>query len=126
MERNVKFYKCPICGNVIGLISGDAKHMSCCGKEMQELKPNTVDAAQEKHVPVYTVVGDFIDVKVGEVEHPMQEDHYIMWIAQVSDRQTTRVRLKPGEKPECRLQYIPNSEIYAYCDKHGLWMTEVK
>ena len=101
MERNVKFYKCPICGNVIGLISGDAKHMSCSGKEMQELKPNTVDAAQEKHVPVYTVVGDFIDVKVGEVEHPMQEDHYIMWIAQVSDRQTTRVRLKPGEKPEC-------------------------
>lgn len=126
MERNVKFYKCPICGNVIGLISGDAKHMSCCGKEMQELKPNTVDAAQEKHVPVYTVVGDFIDVKVGEVEHPMQEDHYIMWIAQVSDKQTTRVRLNPGEKPECRLQYIPNSEIYAYCDKHGLWMTEVK
>ena len=66
MERNVKFYKCPICGNVIGLISGDAKHMTCCGSEMDELKANTVDADLEKHIPVCTVVGDFLEVKVGE------------------------------------------------------------
>ena len=126
MEKNVRFYKCQKCGNVIGLINGDAKHMTCCGSEMEELKANTVDAALEKHIPVCTVVGDFLEVKVGEVEHPMQEDHYIMWIAQVSDNQTTRVRLHPGEKPVAKFQYIPGAEVYAYCDKHGLWMAEVK
>ena len=52
MEKNVRFYKCKICGNVIGLISGDMKHMACCGSEMEEIIPNTVDAAVEKHVPV--------------------------------------------------------------------------
>ena len=117
MESNVKFYKCEDCGNVIGLISGNIECMTCCGHKLTELKPNTVDAAVEKHVPVITRDGDFIEVK---------EDHSIMWVAQVSENQTTRVRLKPGEKPMARFQYIPNSIVYAYCDKHGLWMKEVK
>ena len=113
MAQNVKFYKCKICGNVIGLISGDAKHMTCCGNEMEELVANTTDAAVEKHVPVCNKVGDFIEVKVGEVEHPMAEDHYIMWIAQVSENQTTRIRLNPGDKREAKFLYIPNSTVYA-------------
>ena len=126
MERNTVFYKCPICGNIIGLINGDINHIRCCGVEMELMVANSQDAATEKHVPVYEKEGDEIIVRVGEVEHPMEEDHYIMWIAQVSDNETTRVRLKPGQKPEARLKYIPNSTVYAYCNKHGLWKTEVK
>ena len=125
-ERNTVFYKCPICGNIIGLIDGDIKHMRCCGKEMELLVANSQDAATEKHVPVYEKDGDEIIVRVGEVEHPMVEDHYIMWIAQVSDNKTTRIRLHPNQKPEVRFKYIPNSTIYAYCNKHGLWKTEVE
>ncbi len=125
-ERNTVFYKCPICGNIIGLIDGDIKHMRCCGKEMELLVANSQDAATEKHVPVYEKDGDEIIVRVGEVEHPMVEDHYIMWIAQVSDNKTTRIRLHPNQKPEVRFKYIPESTIYAYCNKHGLWKTEVE
>ena len=123
-EKNTVFYKCPICGNIIGLIDGDINHMRCCGKEMELLVANSQDAATEKHVPVYEKDGDEIIVRVGEVEHPMVEDHYIMWIAQVSDNQTTRIRLHPNQKPEVRFKYIPESTIYAYCNKHGLWKTE--
>lgn len=127
MERkNTVFYKCEICGNIIGLIDGDINHIKCCGKDMELLVANSQDAATEKHVPVYEKDGDEIIVKVGEVEHPMAEDHYIMWIAQVSENQTTRVRLHPNQKPEARFKYIPNSTIYAYCNKHGLWKTEVE
>lgn len=125
-ERNTVFYKCPICGNIIGLIDGDIKHMRCCGKEMELLVANSQDAATEKHVPVYEKDGDEIIVRVGEVEHPMVEDHYIMWIAQVSDNKTARIRLHPNQKPEVRFKYIPESTIYAYCNKHGLWKTEVE
>ena len=125
-ERNTVFYKCPICGNIIGLIDGDIKHMRCCGKEMELLVANSQDAATEKHVPVYEKDGDEIIVRVGEVEHPMVEDHYIMWIAQVSDNKTTRIRLHPNQKPEVRFKYIPESTIYAYCNKHGLWKTGVE
>ena len=126
MERNTVFYKCPICGNIIGLISGDINHIRCCGVEMELMVANSQDAATEKHVPVYEKEGDNLIVRVGEVEHPMEEDHYIMWIAQVSDNQTTRIRLHPNQKPEVRFKYIPESTIYAYCNKHGLWKTEVE
>ena len=125
-EKNTVFYKCPICGNVIGLIDGDINHMMCCGRKMELLVANSEDAAVEKHVPVYERVEDEIVVKVGSIEHPMDKDHYIMWVAQVSDNQTTRVRLYPEQGIEVRFKYIPNSTIYAYCNKHGLWKTEVK
>ena len=124
--QNTRFYVCPICGNVIGLIDGDINHINCCGKPMQLLEANTVDASQEKHVPVYERVEDEIAVRVGEVEHPMEKDHYIMWIAQVSDNQTTRVRLYPEQGIAVRFKYIPGSILYAYCNKHGLWKADVK
>ena len=56
----------------------------------------------------------------------MEKDHYIMLIAQVSDNQTTRIRLYPEQSTEVRFKYIPGSILYAYCNKHGLWKAEVK
>lgn len=126
MNENVKFYKCPICGNVIGLIDGNAEHLRCCGQEMELLVANTQDASQEKHVPVYEHVDGEIVVKVGAVDHPMTKEHYIMWIAQVSDNRTTRVRLYPEQGTETRFPYIKGSTIYAYCNLHGLWKTTVE
>lgn len=125
MKENVRFYKCPVCGNIIGLIDGDAERIKCCGQPMELLIANTTDAAVEKHVPAYEIVGDEVVVKVGETEHPMEKDHYIMWIAQVTENRTTRVTLKPNEKPEAKFPYIPDSTIFAYCNKHGLWKTTI-
>ena len=126
MKENVRFYFCPICGNVIGLIDGDMEHIKCCGRSMELMQANSTDASQEKHVPICERVEDEIVVKVGEIEHPMEKDHYIMWIAQVSDNQTTRIRLFPEQGTEVRFKYIPKSIIYAYCNKHGLWKADVK
>ncbi len=125
-EKNTVFYKCPMCNNLIGLIQGDASHITCCGKPMELLVANSEDAIVEKHVPVYEKNGDEMVVRVGEVSHPMDEDHYIMWIAVVSDNQTTRVRFYPNQEPVAKFKYIPGSVIYAYCNKHGLWKNEVK
>ena len=123
--QNTRFYVCPICGNVIGLIDGDINHINCCGKPMQLLEANTVDAAVEKHVPVYEKVEDEIVVRVGEVEHPMEKEHFISWIAQVSDNSTTRIRLYPEQETTVRFKYIPGATLYAYCNKHGLWSKKV-
>ena len=76
-NMEVEFYKCEKCGNVIELINGDESHITCCGEKMTKLKANTVDAAAEKHVPFYEVDGDIMEVRVGEVMHPMEENHYI-------------------------------------------------
>lgn len=125
-KENTVFLKCEICGNVVGLISGNSASLKCCGKQMEMLVANTEDAAQEKHIPVYERVEDEIVVKVGSVEHPMEKDHYIMWIAQVSENRTTRVRLYPEQGTETRFKYLPGAKLYAYCNKHGLWSAEVK
>ena len=65
MKENVRFYKCSICGNIIGLIEGDAERIKCCGQTMERMKANTTDAAGEKHVPVAEVVGNEVKVTVG-------------------------------------------------------------
>ena len=126
MKENVRFYRCPICGNIVGLIEGDMGHVRCCGVEMEEMIANSVDASMEKHVPVYEKVEDELVVKVGEVEHPMEKDHYIMWIAQVTENRTTRVRLYPEQATETRFPYIKGATLYAYCNKHGLWKTTIE
>lgn len=125
MKENVKFYMCPVCGNIVELVEGDAKRISCCGKQMEELVANVVDAAVEKHMPVYEKVDGEIVVKVGEVEHPMEKEHYIMWIAQVTEDRITRVKLYPEQGTQTRFPYIPGSNLYAYCNKHGLWKTVI-
>ena len=126
MKENVKFYRCPICGNVVELIDGDASRVVCCGRPMEEMVANTTDAAVEKHVPAYEKVEDEIVVKVGEIEHPMEKEHYIMWIAQVTDNRVDRVKLFPEQSTETRFPYVKGATLYAYCNKHGLWKTIVE
>lgn len=121
MKEDIKFYKCPICGNVIEVIEGNIANIRCCGQMMEEIIANATDAAVEKHVPVYEKIEDEIIVKVGEVEHPMEKEHYIMWIAQVTQNKVTKVKLYPEQETQTRFPYIPGSTIYAYCNKHGLW-----
>ena len=121
-----KFYVCEHCGNLAGLINDSGVPMMCCGQKMTKLIPGTVDASKEKHIPVYEHVEDEIVVRVGSVEHPMEKEHYIMWIAQVTDNRTTRVQLYPEQATETRFPYIKGSTLYAYCNKHGLWKSEVE
>ena len=77
----LKFYVCEHCGNMVEMVKSSGVPMMCCGQKMTEIIPGTVDAAREKHVPVYEVNGNAVLVRVGAVEHPMQDVHYIEWIA---------------------------------------------
>ena len=121
----MKFYRCPICGKIIAIV--DAKPgipTICCGRPMEELEPNTQDGAYEKHIPVYEVKDNVLTVKVGSVEHPMMDNHYIQWIAVQTNMGNKRAMLKPGEKPEARFALLPGEEVVAvleYCNLHGLY-----
>lgn len=122
----MKFYRCPKCGNIITVIKGNASLIKCCGTEMEELVPGTVDAAVEKHVPVYEIEGDKIVVSVGEVDHPMLDEHYIEFIVQVTDKGIELIKLNPSDEPKATFTYIQGAKIYAYCNLHGLWSNDVK
>ena len=121
----MKIYICPVCGNVIFLMDGDVSNVRCCGSELIELKANVKDAAIEKHVPYCEVNDNKVKVSVGEVEHPMDLDHYIMWIAIVYDNKYEIKSLKPGDSPCVDFNYYKDSDVYAYCNKHGLGKKEI-
>lgn len=118
------FYKCGKCQSVaMELIPGD--HAG--EKTFQELKANTVDASGEKHVPVITQNGDMVQVKVGELEHPMLEEHYIMWIYLETKQGGFLRKLCPGYKPEAEFRLCAEDQVvaaYGYCNLHGLWKSK--
>ena len=94
----------------------------CCGKPMTLQEENTVDAAIEKHVPVLESIEGGVLVKVGSVEHPMIDTHYIEFIEVITASKIYKRYLKPGEKPEAFFSI--DEDIVAvreYCNIHGLW-----
>ena len=119
-----KFYKCRHCGNVIEKVVDSKVPVICCGEKMEELIPNTIDASQEKHIPVVTKVNDCtIKVEVGSVPHPMLPEHHIAFIYVETENGGIRVDLK--DKPEaviCTCSSKPIA-VYEYCNLHGLWKT---
>lgn len=121
---DMKFYVCEHCGNIIAMVKDKGVPVMCCGQKMTELIPNTEDAAQEKHVPVYEVKDGIVAVTIGAVEHPMVEEHYIEWIALQTNRGNQRKALNPGEEPKAEFALLGGEKIeavYAYCNIHGLW-----
>ena len=94
------FYRCEVCGNMVALIKSGGGTLACCGQDMTKLVANTVDASQEKHVPDVKIDGKKIMVQVGSVEHPMVSEHYIEWIAIVTDNGIERINLSPGDEPK--------------------------
>ncbi len=126
MSRELIIKRCEKCGATIKVIKDcncNGCGIICCDEPMKELTPNSVDAAIEKHVPNYTVEGDKIIVTVN---HVMEDEHYIEWIAMCSDKKECTKYLNPGDEAKVTFKYVPGSTIYAYCNKHGLWKNEVK
>ena len=122
----VKFYVCPHCGNVIHKVVDSNVPVVCCGVPMKELVPNTVDASNEKHVPVVTKVDEHhIKVEVGSVAHPMLPEHHIAFIYVETEDGGIRIDLK--DKPEAVVCVCDSKPIavYEYCNLHGLWKTEL-
>ena len=121
----MRFLKCLICGKIIAVVNDRKIPTFCCGKEMVELIPNTQDGAHEKHIPVIEINDNIVTVKVGEVEHPMVEAHYIEWIAIQTNKGNQRKVLKPGDKPVAQFALLPGEELIAaleHCNLHGLYL----
>ncbi len=120
----VKFLKCNKCGKIVAVLKSSPCDTMCCGEAMTELKANTTDAAVEKHVPVVEVNGSNVEVSVGSVAHPMEEKHFIEWIA-LETKNTVQIKdLKPGDAPKASFALAAGDEVtraYAYCNLHGLW-----
>ena len=125
--KNTKFYVCPHCGNLVEMVNDAGVNPVCCGQKMKELVPNTVEASGEKHIPAVTVKDGVVEVNVGSVDHPMVEVHWIEWIQLQTEKGSQRKYLNPGQAPNVTF-LLDNDKpvaVYAYCNLHGLWKTEL-
>lgn len=124
MGDKMKIFKCKKCGKIVTILKDTGVSTVCCGDEMVELKAGTTDAAVEKHVPVVTVNGASVSVAVGSVTHPMEEKHFIEWIALETSTGFQIKYLKPGQEPKVVFALADGESVvkaYAYCNLHSLW-----
>lgn len=113
-----KFYVCPVCGNVIQT-SGEAV-ISCCGIT---LPPLEAEAPDEEHSLKVEIVEDEYYVTM---KHPMSKEHYISFIAAVSDQGVQLVKLYPEGNAQARFKISRVRKLYAYCNRHGLFEVDRK
>lgn len=126
LKGTVKFYFCPVCGNLIEMIEDSGNVPVCCGKAMKQLIPGTSDGDKEKHVPVVEVKHDKVHVCIGAEPHPMTEEHHINWVAVQTDKGVYRKTIFPDDTPKACFHIKTNEKVlavYAYCNIHGLWYT---
>jgi len=143
-------YKCEVCGNEVCVTKVGGGELFCCGKPMvlmtescscdsmapekevvseSEVKrpanPAEMNESEKKHTPVIEIGADGVTVKVGEITHPMEEEHYIQFIElHTNEGVIAKKELKPGDKPEAKFDNVPLStelKARAMCNLHGLW-----
>ena len=113
-----KFYVCPVCGNVI-LTTGEAV-ISCCGITLPPLEAEDPD--EEHSLNVETVEDEYYVT----MNHPMTKEHYISFIAAVSDQGVQLVKLYPEGNAQARFKISRVRKLYAYCNRHGLFEVDRK
>ena len=122
VEKRLEMYRCEVCGNMVEVIRAGGGELVCCDQPMTLMQPKTEDQGKEKHDPVIEKTDNGVKVKVGSVPHPMEEKHFIEWVAVDTDRGPFRKFLKAGEAPEAEFQ-IKEQVLGAreHCNVHGLW-----
>ena len=112
-------YKCEVCGNIVEVLHTGEGELVCCGQPMKLMSAKKEEEGTEKHLPFK----EESVIKIGEVEHPMEEGHYIEWIEiAMADGKRAKKFLKPGDKPEISCPGGKGAiSARAYCNIHGLW-----
>jgi superoxide reductase len=106
--------------------------------EKDAIKTAQDEGSGEKHVPVIKVVKQCgligegctdVHVKVGEVTHPMEAEHFITWIDFYVDKKwVERVMLTPDLNPAAGAHIKADSgklTVIELCNLHGHWINEV-
>ncbi len=125
--------KCPVCGAPKSAFEEKQDAI----KEPKE--PNNLSDLEKKHIPLIHLVKKCglipegcqdVHVKMGEIQHPMQPEHYIMHIDFYIDKKfISRVILTPEKlNPAAALHLSASSgrlTAIELCNIHGAWMNEV-
>lgn len=123
--KELTFYRCAVCGNLICMVNDSGVTPTCCGEEMERVVAHISDSGAEKHLPEICHEGSRILVSVGSIPHPMTDSHYIEWVLLQTNLGTYTRRLQPDTIPEACFRIRSDEHpvrAYALCNLHGLWL----
>lgn len=112
-----RFYICPVCGNVLFAMGEAAIH--CCGVALPPLEAEEGD--RDHAFALSEVDGGWYL----ESDHPMRKDHYLTFMAQVSDFGVEITKLWPEQVPRASFLRRSGSTLYACCNRHGLFRLKI-
>ena len=73
---------------------------------------------------IYEVKDNMVYVTIGDVIHPMMENHYIEWIILETEKGIQKKDLTPTDEPKAIFPLLEGDKVlavYEYCNLHGLW-----
>lgn len=124
MTKRLQVYKCNICGSIVEVLHEGVGQLVCCDQPMKLFEAKTEEEGKEKHLPMVEKAEKGFLVKVGSIQHPMEEKHYIEWVEAIANGKAYRQFLKPGNAPEAMFDIeTDNVKVREYCSIHGLWTT---
>ena len=126
----MKHYICKHCGNLVAMINDAGRNIGCCGMDMNEVVPES-RVGDEKHAPHIRIKGDSALVSVGNEEHrhPQSREHGIRWVCLVTDLGSHRRIIGDEEEPTVEIPLDKDEKpirAFAYCNLHGLRVTDCK
>ena len=125
MTEKKQVYRCNVCGNILTLLCTGPGNLVCCDVPMELLEAEKKDVGPEKHIPVIEKSDKGVKVKVGEVPHPMEEDHHIQWVELSTPDQLYIQFLGVDDLPEAEFPVNLDDEkevtAKSYCNIHGFW-----
>ncbi len=130
MTQKKEIYKCFVCGNIVEVLHVGVGELVCCNEPMKLMEEKNKEEGIEKHLPVIEELPpnmcqgkDGFKIKIGEVNHPSEENHYIEWIEiNTINGKSGKKFLEPGDEPESNFHTRHEVEsARAYCNIHGLW-----
>ena len=145
----MKGYVCKVCGFIS--INGSAPdncpvcHAPKTSFEEKEnaiktpKDENNLTELEKKHIPVITVLKKCelipeactdVHVKMGEIQHPMQPEHYIMHIDFYLEKEfISRIILTPDKLNPAGALHLKvkrgKLSVVGLCNIHGAWIKEV-
>ena len=114
----LNFYVCPVCGNIVQT-AGEAV-ISCCGITLPPLEAEMPD--EEHQIRVETVEDEYL----AAADHDMTKEHYISFLAALSDQGVQLVKLYPEGGAQARFRIDGVRQIFAYCNRHGLFRLRIR
>ena len=115
--RRMQWYVCPVCGNVVWSVGAGA--FSCCGILLPPLEAEEPDEAHL--LQVERIDGEHYV----RLEHPMTKEHSISFLAMVTTDRVEFRKLYPEMEAESRFALRGHGDLYAFCNRHGLYRVRV-